>query len=699
TAHAIAHLDPKSPRALNHEVPPALNSLLLAMLAKDPQARPSAAEVERKLAEIEPAPSPTRQGGSLSRQRERGELVSSKKSRPDAAGRYPLFPDSARESHPDKSGRYPLLVTGLIACVVCVLALWLVRGKVFPPREPVMTQLTTQESENRVTAAALSPDGKNLAFAALADSIYLRRMSDGFTQPVSTPPGLSVDRIAWFADGTRLLVSGSTSNQFNGVWIIPVSEGTPKLLITGGKDAVPSPDGKRIAFTNLDGSAIWVTDVHGDNAREIRDGGSASSFSALIWSPDSKRIAYQQQDYAPQMDRQVDQTLTQLQKNYAYSYDSVDVATGRMVASAKNVVISSACGLADGRVLFLRWISPALAYTDQLWELRTDPNTGKLRGSPRRLTRATDLSLSSISASNDGKEVVAVLTTYRPNVYVADLPPAGQVPHLLNIRRLTFAQADEFPHAWTRDNRTIIFESDRNGKYDLYRQSPGHGDAKQLVVSPGENVLPQVSPDGNWIIYQSMQSTISWKLMRIPIDGGKAELVPAAGKLPEVRCPLQAGTPCVLRTVVNGQFVFNELDPVRGEGRELARTDWSPTIRGDWDVSPDGSEVAIPNHSPDNATIRLVALRNRAPGMAEKTVALSGLKNLNGVVWAAGGQGWYVSIRTSFGGQLFYVDLRGHSTELLKTANPTYAVPSPDGRHVAFPQARAWSNAWLFHGL
>ncbi|MGH9353627.1 MAG: hypothetical protein ACRD2G_15945 [Terriglobia bacterium] len=143
----------------------------------------------------------------------------------------------------------------------------------------------------------------------------------------------------------------------------------------------------------------------------------------------------------------MDQTFTQLQKNYAYSYEAVDVATGRVVASAKNVVISSACGLPDGRVLFLRWISPALAYTDQLWELRTDPHTGKLRGPPRRLTRATDLALSSISSSNDGKQVVAVVTSYRLNVYVADLPPSGVVPRLLNIRRLTFAQADEFPHA------------------------------------------------------------------------------------------------------------------------------------------------------------------------------------------------------------------------------------------------------------
>ena len=34
------------------------------------------------------------------------------------------------------------------------------------------------------------------------------------------------------------------------------------------------------------------------------------------------------------------------------------------------------------------------------------------------------------------------------------------------------------------------------------------------------------------------------------------------------------------------------------KGRELARTGWSPAIVGDWDISPDGSQVAIPNHDP-----------------------------------------------------------------------------------------------------
>jgi len=589
----------------------------------------------------------------------------------------------------------------LAACLLCVLAVWLERGRIFAPPEPVMTQLTAQGSENRVTAAAISPDGKSLAYAELGGPIALRRMSDGFTGHVMTPTGLNVDRITWFADGSRLLVSGSVGDQPSGVWVIPIHDGSPRLVMTQSQDAVPSPDGTRIAFTSRDSSAIWVAGVGGEGGLEVRVGGSETSFSSLIWSPDSKRIAYQRRDYMPRLD----QNGAQLEKNYAYSFESVDVGTRRVVASAKNIVVTSACGLPDGRVLFLRWISPTNSeWFIQLWELRTDPRTGKLRGRPRQLTHRTDVELSSISASNDGKQVVAVLTTNKPNIYVADLPPAGQVFRLLNIRKLSFADASEYPHAWTQDGRSIIFESNRNGHYDLYRQEINQREAEPLVESPGDHVLAQLSPDGKWVLYRWDPPEGGRRLMRVGVNGGTPEPVRIDGNLDEFRCPIGTGKQCVLRTVEEGQFVFHALDPVAGEGPELARTAWSPSVTGDWDVSPDGSQVAIPNHNPQDAKLRLVPLTHGVPGVAEKTVTLIWLADLSDVTCTADGRGWYVSVRRVprgiLGGQhLFYVDPQGHQTHLSGPALPSFLVPSPDGRQVAFPQDTARSNAWLFHGF
>ncbi len=36
---------------------------------------------------------------------------------------------------------------------------------------------------------------------------------------------------------------------------------------------------------------------------------------------------------------------------------------------------------------------------------------------------------------------------------------------------------------------------------------------------------------------------------------------------------------------------------------------------------------------------------------------------------------------------------------LLESVSPTYAVPSPGGRHVAFPEWTLSTNAGLFHAL
>ena len=687
TVHAIAHANPKSPNALNHEIPAALNSLLLAMLAKCADERPAAAEVDRRLAEIERAPSPITLTPIPTPASGRGgtthwwvRVAGEKKVRPawNTGLRY---------------------LAGLAACLLCVLAVWLERGRIFAPPEPVMTQLTAQGSENRVTAAAISPDGKSLAYAELGGPIALRRMSDGFTKPVMTPTGLSVVRIAWFADGSRLLVSGSVGDQPSGVWVIPIHGGSPRLVMTESQDAVPSPDGTRIAFTSLDSSAIWVVGAGGEGGREVRVGGSETSFSSLIWSPDSNRIAYQRQDSMPR----VDQNGARLEKNYAYSFESVDVGTRRVVASTKDIVMTSACGLPDGRVLFLRRILPESDLPHQLWELRTDPTTGKLREGPRQLTHLTDMALSSISASNDGKQVVAVLIANKPNIYVADLPPAGQVFRLLNIRKLTFADASEYPHAWTQDGRSIVFESSRNGHYDLYRQEINQREAEPLVESPGDHVLAQLSADGKWVLYRWDPPDGGRRLMRVGVNGGTPEPVRIDGNLDEFRCPIGTGTQCVLRTVEEGQFVFHALDPVAGEGPELARTAWSPSVTGDWDVSPDGSQVAIPNHKPQDAKIRLVRLTNEVPGVAEKTVTLIGLADLFGVTWTADGQGWYVSVRGAtsgiLAGHLFYVDPQGHWTHLSGPALPIFLVPSPDGRQVAFPQDTARTNACLIHGF
>ena len=88
------------------------------------------------------------------------------------------------------------------------------------------------------------------------------------------------------------------------------------------------------------------------------------------------------------------------------NYESVDVESGQLIVSEKDFVMESACGLNDGSVLFLR-NSIERPFLHHLWKLRTDPHTGKFLDAPRQFTH-DDYGLNEISASPDGREVVAV---------------------------------------------------------------------------------------------------------------------------------------------------------------------------------------------------------------------------------------------------------------------------------------------------
>jgi len=655
TAHAIAHDEPKPPSSLNRAIPAALETLLLQMLSKDPRRRPSAMEADQ------------------------------------------LLSVSGRRS------RAVLWVAAILIVSIGGALIYAFRGTLPSPSEPTFLQLTRQVNENRVTAAALSPDGKTLLYATLGGPVYRRSMSGGHTESLGALKGLHIDRMVWFNDGSKVLINGSMAGAQDeyqpAIWVMPAEGGSLEELALAAKNGVPSPEGSRIAFTSTDGSLLSVASLTGGERRQIRNGGETTSFSSLVWSPDGKRIAFQRVEYVPPANVGSDPISVLTIKRYRYNYESVDVASGQLAASAKDFIMESASGLRDGSVLFLR-NTLENPFIFHLWRMRTDQGTGKLLEEPRQLTHDT-YDLSEISSSADGEEVVAVRgVNSHPNLYVADLPPASQYPRFNNVRRLTFTDADEYPHSWTPDSQSVIFESHRNVHFDLFRQRIDQTDAQPLVISNDTKALARLSPDGKWVLYNEQLPSRRWKVMRIPLAGGTPEtVVPDAAIGGEYNCALLPAGRCVLRTVQNDQFVFWDLDPVRGKGRELARTGWTPAVIGDWDISPDGSRIAIPNHDPRDARIRLVPLDARG-GTAEKTVTVKGLKNLSGVVWAADGRGWYVAVRGTTRGLLLYVDLEGRIlSNLMESMSTMFAVPSPDGRRVAFMDWTVTANVWQVRGL
>jgi hypothetical protein len=388
-----------------------------------------------------------------------------------------------------------------------------------------------------------------------------------------------------------------------------------------------------------------------------------------------------------------------MDRSFERSYESVEIATGRRVASVPGVWMGSAAALADNRVLFLRLEQPGGYATNELWEVQTDPASGAFRGQPREVAipvKATENSdsLYGLSATADGTQAMVLRRSDQQTVFVADFEPSP--PRFAHVRRLTFDERTNYPHAWTADSRAVIFESDRNGNYDLFKQRIDQRTPEVIVDTPLREVLPQLAPDGRSVLYAAGPAGAPgpYKLMRVPVEGGPPEEVPLGGPLDEFRCPLGSGRRCVVRTTVGHQYyAFHELDPVRGMGRELARTAWQSEVVWDWDISPDGSEVAIPNHDSGSARIRVVPLGDGAGGRGEREVVLHGLTDLSGLVSAPDGNGWFVSVNSEIGKRLLYVYPDGRFSSLGNIQG--WGVPSPDGRRVAFLDSLGATNAWI----
>jgi serine/threonine protein kinase len=650
TARGIQNRDAEPPSSVNANVPARMDLLVRSMLAKDPAARPTAAAVEQTLREVQ----------------------------------------KSGEVEPGRSPRFWLWAMAVLLLISVGLGVWRWRESRQVGSVVTFRQITTLIPENRATAAAISPDGRVAAYANV-DGIFLRTLETGSTKALSAPNDFAVDRLAWFKDGTKLVASGfSRTTRIPSLWVISTSGEASRLLRDHAGWAIPSPDGRQVAFLGADCSEIWTVGTDGQEPRKVLTGAATDCFLYVLWSPGGHRLSFGRRTF---------QKL-----GYSYRYESVDLASGKVDVEADDFMVASPAMLPDGRLMFLKWDNDQHTTSRELWEEQTDAASGKMKGTPRKIATLpgnSQTTMLGLSAAATGRRAMVLVESSQKSVFVGDFDP--HPPRIGDIRRLTLDAESSYPHTWSMDSRSVIFESDRNGTWDLFRQRLDQRTPEVITAGPGTEILPQLTPDGRSLLYAEQDprsgrlaagAFAGYRLMRVPVEGGAAQEVPIGGPLDEFRCAVGAAKRCVLRVSEPGKSrVFYDLDPVRGKGRELARTGWSYEILWDWDISPDGTEIAIPEHSSRDARIRVISLEPKPNQPQERVVALPGVVSLHGLVWAADGRGWFVSIDTTIGHQLLYATLDGKTSSLGDIQG--WAVPSPDGRRVAFLNTIVATNAWL----
>lgn len=258
------------------------------------------------------------------------------------------------------------------------------------------------------------------------------------------------------------------------------------------------------------------------------------------------------------------------------------------------------------------------------------------------------------------------------------------------------------PTAWTSDSKAVIFSSDRNGHWGIYKQELNRNSAETLVTSDAP-LGSRTSPDGKWVLYSitsdenhhsPSSSSATGRLMRIPVTGGPAELVVTA-RLYNFWCARSPSTLCTFaeRTPDRKVLVFTAFDPIRGRGHELARfaTDPNEDYFG-WSLSPDSTRIAIIKTGGNHVYVLPL------DGSAVRDLNVAGWSGFNTFGWSVDSKGFFIGNTRA---NLLFVDLNGKAHPLWqqKSGSYTWGEPSPDGRYLAIFGQEFNGNMWMIENF
>jgi Tol biopolymer transport system component len=96
----------------------------------------------------------------------------------------------------------------------------------------------------------------------------------------------------------------------------------------------------------------------------------------------------------------------------------------------------------------------------------------------------------------------------------------------VNVHRLTLSDSWDHAYAWTPDSKSVLFDSNRNGTWDVFIQALDQRTAEKLVPSPGGSMRPAISPDEVSVLYLIPPAEPGLhpplRIMRVPLAGWSA---------------------------------------------------------------------------------------------------------------------------------------------------------------------------------
>jgi hypothetical protein len=371
-----------------------------------------------------------------------------------------------------------------------------------------------------------------------------------------------------------------------------------------------------------------------------------------------------------------------------------DANGGELQVILRDTLLGSALAWApDGRILYASRASTAGERNDEeTRSIRVDERTGKTTGQPQLVTSGVG-TIGGISITSDGKRLVLWRKNIQEQAFISEFDASAR--KWKPPRRMTLDANANIATAWMSDSRTVLFVSNRNGTWTLFKQAIDETTADVLVE--GHSIyLPRLSADGSQVLYLSQTDpadpSVPISLMRLPVGGGPSQVVLRNIGLGNYQCARLPSTLCIVSIVEKDDVVYFSFDPGRGIGRELLKISGGAH---DWSLSPDGRTLA---DFPHDHTIHFLSIENGA-AREDKTITLNEWQVDNGD-WNADGSGLLIPSITPAGMPVILeVNRAGEVSVALEGAANTpfeVMVQAPDGHHgILGATVPGDNNAWV----